>query len=180
MPKYTLTEGLADLKTMTARISKKQQTIMTYFARDAKLRDPHEADGGSKEYVRRERQAIHDLEERIVKIRSSIQDVNARTPLTVGTTTRTVMEWLNWRREVSAKSKAFLAQMAQTLAQVRQNAVRQGMTVTDKETYSPGDVVVMVNEQELARDIENMETVLGTLDGKLSLLNATTTIEVPD
>lgn len=178
MSKLSITESLAEVKTCMARIDKNREAVMRYFSRDGRLRDPLEADGGSKEFVRRSRQAIKDLEERVVKIRSAIQQANLSIPLTVNGHTRTVSEWLNWRREISAKSKGFLNQMAQGLTQVRQSAVRQGMAVTDKESAAPSDVVVMVNEQELSRDIEEMETVLGTLDGKLSLLNATTTIDV--
>ena len=178
MAKLTITEALAEIKTASARIDKKREAVMRYFSRDSRLRDPLEVDGGSKEFVRRERQSIADLEERIVRIRSAIQEVNLHTPLTIGHRTNTVSQWLNWRREVSARHKGFLNQMAQALTAVRQNALRQGMQVTDKENYAPGDVLVMVNEQELAREIEELENVLGSLDGKLSLLNATTLIEV--
>lgn len=178
MVKMTITEALADIKTSIARIGKKRESIMRYFSRDGRLRDPLETEGGSKEYIKREQQAIRDLENRIVRIRSAIQGVNLRTSLAINGDTRTVSEWLNWRREISNPRKQFLAQMAQGLTQVRQNALRQGMAVTDKESYAPGDVVVMLNEQDLAKDIEHLEMSLGTLDGKLSLLNATTMIEV--
>lgn len=178
MPRMTITEALADIKTCLARIAKKREAIMRYFSRDGRLRDPLETEGGSKEFVRRERQAINDLEGRIVQIRTAIQKVNLSTTLAVNGATKTVSEWLNWRREISVPRKNFLNQMATGLTQVRQNAIRQGMQVTEKESYAPGDVVVSVGEQDLAKEIEEMETVLGALDGKLSLLNATATVEV--
>ena len=96
-----ITEALAEIKTIAARTIKKREAIMRYFSRDSRFRDPLEADGGSKEFVKRERQAIKDLEERLVKIRSAIQAINLRTSLAVNGTTRTVSEWLNWRREIS-------------------------------------------------------------------------------
>lgn len=178
--KLTITEALAEIKTSGARIEKKRESIMRYFSRDARLRDPLEADGGSKKFVDRERQSIRDLEHRIIKIRAAIQQINLATPLAVNGSTKTVAEWLNWRREISGKQKQFVQQMAQALSQVRQNAVRQGMALTDKESAAPGDVIVTISEQELAKEIEELETVLGTLDGKLSLLNATATIDVPE
>jgi hypothetical protein len=46
------------------------------------------------------------------------------------------------------------------------------------EAQSLDDIVVNVDEQKLAEDSERMEEVLGTLDGLLSLKNATVTIEV--
>lgn len=178
MPKLTITEALAEIKTNQSRIQKKRETIMRYFSRDAKLRDPITDEGGTQAFVKKERQSIGDLEGRIVKIRSAIQDVNLKTSLTIGGATKTVAEWLNWRREISNGQKAFLASMASHVSQVRAQAMRQGMKVAEGESYTPGDVVIAVGEQELAREIEGMETVLGTLDGKLSLLNATTTVDV--
>ena len=178
MPKLTITEALAEIKTAQARIQKKRETIMRYFSRDAKLRDPLEGDGGTQGYVKKERQSIKDLESRIVSIRSAIQDVNLKTNLTIGDTTKTVAEWLNWRREISTGQKSFLNQMASHVTQVRQQALRQGMKIAEGESYTPGDVVIAVGEQDLAKEIENMENVLGTLDGKLSLLNATTSVDV--
>lgn len=40
------------------------------------------------------------------------------------------------------------------------------------------DIRVNVSENDLAKDLEQMETILGTLDGQLSLKNATVVIEV--
>ena len=174
-----ITEALAEIKTIAARTIKKREAIMRYFSRDSRFRDPLEADGGSKEFVKRERQAIKDLEERLVKIRSAIQAINLRTSLAVNGTTRTVSEWLNWRREISNNAKGFLNLMAQQLNGLREAAKRQGTTITEKEsTGQTAEILVSVNEQELAREIEEMESTLGTLDGKLSLLNATVSVEV--
>jgi hypothetical protein len=178
MSKMTITEGLAEIKTINARIAKKRESVMRYFARDGRLRDPLEADGGSIEFVKKERQAIRDLEERIVDIRCAIQAVNLKTKVAVGEQSRTVASWLNWRREVSEHAKQFLATMTATVSKVRQECLKQGWTVTDKETSTPGEVIVAVNEKQLAKETEAMEQTLGELDGKLSLLNATTTIDV--
>jgi len=178
MSRLTITEALAEIKTTNARILKKREAVMRYFARDAAMRDPLEADGGSKEFIKRERQAIGDLEERIVQIRTAIQTANLGNTLQVGDKSRTVQAWLNWRRDISNGHKGFLGQMAAHVSQVRQQAVRQGKTVTDKETSSQGEVLVMVNEQDLARQIESLEETLGTLDGKLSLFNATQLVDL--
>ncbi len=175
--KLTITEALADIKTTSARIKKKKEVVMRYFARDSKLRDPLENEGGSKEFVRRERQGIKDLEEKVVLLRSAIQQLNLNTELTIGDEKKTVTQWLNWRREIANDQKAFLSQMANQLSALRQQATRQGLAVTDKDSNNPGDVLVMVNEKELAGEIEKLEEILGSLDGKLSLLNATTFIE---
>lgn len=179
MAKLTITEALAEIKTIKARIQKKRENVMRYFARDSRMRDPLSDDGGSIEYVKRERQGIADLEERTVKIRSSIQAANLATTLTLGEKTRTLADWLNWRRDVSEGSKTFLAQMVGSLNSVRQQAQKQGISVSDKDSGSAvPEIVVAVNEKQLAGEVEGIETLLGDLDGRLSLLNATTFIEV--
>lgn len=179
MSKLTITESLAEIKTIGARIQKKREAVMRYFARDGRLRDPLESDGGSIEFVKRERQAIADLENRLVAIRCAIQASNLATVVTVGEQSRKVAEWLNWRREVSEQAKQFLATMTGTLTKVRQECLKQGWQIVEKETQpQAGEVIVCVNERQLAKESEQMEQLLGELDGKLSLLNATTTIDV--
>lgn len=178
MPTITITEGLAEVKTINARIVKKREAILQHLARDARLKDPYAADGGSGEFVKRERQAISDLEGRIVAIRCAIQAKNLATSVTIGTTTKTLAAWLNWRREVSQKSKEFLGVLSRTIAGIKQEAGKQQMRVTATETGQPSEIVINLDEPQLARDVEGIEEVLGNLDGKLSLLNATTTIEV--
>lgn len=174
----TITEGLAEVKTITARILKRQEAVLRYLARDARLRDPLEAEGGSVEFVRRERQAVGDLGERLVRIRTAIQVANQTVDLTVAGKTRTVAEWLNWRRELSATQKAFLGQLANTMTQARAQAAKQGTRVTGEADAKPGDFIIALSETELAREIEEIETILGELDGKLSLMNATHSIDL--
>lgn len=178
MARITITEALAEVKTLNARIGKKREAVGRYLARDARLKDPLEADGGSAEFIRRERQAILDLEGRIVAIRCAIQAANLAGELEIAERKMSLSAWLNWRREISKGAKAFVDGLVHALNQVRQQALKQGMGVTEKEGTGPGDIVVAINERQLAKEVEQMEQVLGELDGKLSLLNATTTIEI--
>lgn len=180
MSKLTITEALAEIKTIKARVEKKQANAMRYFARDTRVKDPLEADGGSVEFIKRERQGIKDLLARWITLRTQIQKANVSTSLKVGDQERTIADWLNWRREVSQLEKTFLVGMVNALNQVRAEARKQGTAVVDKESgvRDVVEVVVAVNEQELAKQTEDMETMLGELDGKLSLINATTVIEI--
>lgn len=176
MTRLTIVEALQEVKTLQARIAKKREAIIRYFARDARLKDPLE--GGTQVWVQKERQGIGDLEERIVQIRTLIQQANQIHSLTVNGVTRTVAAWLNWRRDVSEGAKQFLNLMAAQVTAHRNNATRQGQVVTDKESGAPNEILIAVKEQELASQVEHMETVLGSLDGKLSLVNATMYIEL--
>ena len=180
----TVTEALAELKTLGKRIEKKQGYIAGFLARQEGLKDPLEKDGGSAEVIRRELQGIGDLNRRRVNIRIAIQQSNHTTMVTIGDTTRTVAEWLTWRKEIAPDEQAFVNKMRMAAASARDQAQKKGwgvvsaVAVNQQGETKPTDIVINVDEGALAREAERLEEVLGTLDGKLSLLNATTVIPV--
>lgn len=176
----TITEALAELKTIQKRIEKKREFVGQYLARQDGIKDPLEKDGGSATVIERERQSIADLETRIVAIRTNIQKVNQATPITVEGVTKTIAEWLTWRKEVAPGQQASLSSLRRTIQSVRQQTQQKGLqTIAPGATAgSPADVVINVDEGQLAKDAELIETILGTLDGQLSLKNATVMIEV--
>lgn len=178
MSQITITEALAEIPTIEKRIDKKQEFILNFLYRQSAVRDPHEKDGGSNELIKRELQAITDLQARLVKIRSEIQIANAKNTITIGDETRTIVDWLTWRREVAPKQQALLSQISGKLSIMRREASQKGVGVSDKDAGFSPDYVVNLNERELADKIENLETILGALDGQLSLKNATITIEL--
>jgi hypothetical protein len=175
----TITEALAEIKTIQKRLESKRASIMSYLARQDAVRDPLEKTGGSFQFIERERQAIGDLETRIINLRRGIQHANDATKIAINGSERTISEWLTWRREIADHAKSFLGTVRTTLNQVRTQAQRAGgMVVTaGTEATSGKDYVVNIDEAALAREIETMEETLGTLDGQLSLKNATTLIE---
>lgn len=182
MAAITITEALAELKTIGKRIEKKREYVASFLARQDGLKDPLERDGGSPEVIRRERQAIADLETRHVAIRTAIQKINQATPITVAETTKTIAEWLTWRKEVAPGAQQFVNKLRQMTQQARQQAQQKGWgvvsAVATTAAQAPTDVVINVDEGALAKEAEALETILGTLDGQLSLKNATVTIDV--
>jgi hypothetical protein len=179
MAQITITEALAELKTIDKRIAKKREFVLTYLLRQEMFKDPLEKDGGSVSAIKRETQSIHDLEERKIVIRRAIQQANERNTVTVNKQARSIADWLVWRREVAPVYQQFLANLRSKIEQARVEAARRGAGVSGSaEAAKPTDVIVNVNEQELAREIEALEDILGTLDGQLSLKNATLLIEV--
>jgi hypothetical protein len=178
MSEITITEALAEIPTIEKRIEKKREFILNYLYRQSSIRDPHEKDGGSGVLIAREKQAIADLQERLIKIRAAIQKANAENTIVVGDQTRTIVDWLTWRREIAPKQRYFLQNMISKIQEMRQKAIRQGVSVTDKDAGFSSDYVVNINELELANEIEELENILGTLDGQLSLKNATITIDL--
>jgi hypothetical protein len=179
MAQTTITEALAELKTIDKRIAKKREFVLGYLLRQEMFKDPLEKDGGSVSAIKRELQSIHDLEERKIVIRRAVQRANEQNTIAVGRQSRTIADWLVWRREVAPVQQTFLANIRTKIEQARQEAARKGAGLSaSAESAKPNDVIVNVNEQELAREIEALEEILGTLDGQLSLRNATLTIDV--
>lgn len=181
----TITEALAEIKTIGKRLEKKKQAVLANIGRDSRLKDPLE---NSVEYVAQERQAIEDLEKRIVAIRTAIQRSNLTTQCAVNGNTMTVQEWLNFRREIASPRQMFLLGINTGIKQIRDKVQREGgrvnfaaaaavAQVTDGEK-KPIEILLHVDEKKLLEEQEGLEKVLGDLDGKLSLLNATTVIEV--
>ena len=173
----TITEALQELKTISQRVSKKQEAIASYVARDSRIVDPLVKHGGSEKFITEERQSINDLRNRMIGIRSSIQSANLSNQLTIAGVTRSVADWLTWRREIATGEQTFISLLLSNIRRVRDNsqtkAVRSAMEVTE-----PVNVTVNLDEQKLVKEGEQVETCLSELDGKLSLFNAVTTINV--
>lgn len=182
----TITEALQEIKTIGARLLKKRDAIGKYVVRDIRIRDPFDAEGGSAAWIAQERQSIRDLEHRVIAIRRKIQEANLFNMLTVGSETMTVNEWLTWRREIAGNQRAFLAVLFGAIDSTRKAVQAKGgkllplgsnqNAAVDRD--APPEVIAMVPEQELIAQIENHEATYGALDGKLSLFNATTYVEI--
>jgi hypothetical protein len=176
----TITEALAEIKTIDKRIATKREFVLGYLFRQEGLKDPLEKDGGSAEAIRRERQAIGDLETRIINLRRGIQHANTVTIVSINGTTRSIADWLSWRRDVSMGAQNFQHQIRSRLNAMRETAKRGGSAVIQQNVSTdakPTDYLVNVDEAALAREIEQLEETLGILDGQLSLRNATVMIE---
>lgn len=176
----TITEALAELKTLKKRVEKKHEAILNHLVRQEKFKDPLEKNGGSSKFIEEQRQSISDLNERIIRIRSEIQSENNRVSVDVLGETRTITAWLIWRRDVAPAKQAFLKTLSKVIAKAREEAKKHGvlMVTGSDKAVSDDDIAVHTDEAGLAASIEKLEETLGTLDGKLSLVNATSTILV--
>lgn len=175
MTKLTVTEALADVKTTGKRIEKKREFVKGFLCRQDAIRDPLHKEGGSTQAIESERQSITDLEKRIVELRRGIQLANEHETITLNGVTRSIADWLIWRREVAPGHQQFLNNMRATINNVREQAKRQGVSMVSPGSApaQPTDIVVNVDERALATEMENLEQTLGSLDGALSLKNAT-------
>jgi hypothetical protein len=181
MPTLTLAEALAQIAAINRRLDKKQQLVLAFLLRPQQYRDPLRAESGSPAVLARELKATRVLHERRVRLRRLIQNAYERTKVTFGEQTRSLADWLAWRRDVAARRGGFLHLLRSRITKARQQAARQGRGESPGTAPERGaDVIVHLDEQELARQIEGHEELLGYLDGQLALKNATVTIDVPD
>lgn len=179
MAKTTITEALAELKTLEKRIAKKIEFVKQNIGRHAALTDPLLDSGGSQKVIEIERQAMGDLWQRGTNIRLAIAAANAATEITVCGETKSIAEWLIWRREVAPKHRDFLMGMNFGITSARTTAKnRDAKVVDDPNQAGRNDILIHISERGLALEQEKLEEILGTLDGLLSLKNATVTIDV--
>ena len=166
------------MKTLRKRIEKKRAFIIEHLYRQDRLKDPLDKDGVSRTVIAQERQSVTDLENRIIAIRLAIADANARESVTIDGETRTIADWLVWRREVAPDAKGFLSRVQQQIHGIRQEVMKKGLTIAAGEAQTADDVHINVDERGIANEVDALETKLGALDGLLSLKNATVLINV--
>lgn len=176
----TITEALAELKTLKARVEKKQQFVIENCVRPGMIVDPMAKEGGQESRVTQERQAIRDLLKRIEAVRLAIMQKNLATELEVLGEKRSVQGWLTWRRDIAPVIQTFTKGLADRVRTARTPQAWKGINMTNHEELQKwlSAVIVNVSELEVQKDWERLAEVLGTLDGKLSLHNATNTIDV--
>lgn len=182
MAEMTITEALQSLKTIDGRIGKKRELMTANLVRQEQFKDPLAKDGGSALVIGRERQAVQDLLERRLVLRRAIQVANENTSVTVGGVTRTIADWLVWKREVASVHRDLLAALWNGIQAVRADAARKSLQVVNTADLAtkPTDIIVNLDESALAKERESLEEIYNTLDGLLSLKNATTMVKLPD
>ena len=169
----TITEALAELKVLKKRLETKRAFYLQNVVRDDRLKDPLEGNGGTKTVLTQELQAIKDIEARMVSLRTAIAKANSATQVQVSGDAKSIADWLIWRRDIAPGIQQFLASVQQKIDQGKRTEMFPNRTDGQPMKWAFG-----VDEKVLVSSIEQFETILGTLDGQLSLKNATTSIEV--
>jgi hypothetical protein len=183
MDELTITEALAEIKTIQARVAKKRTAVYPHLCRQAGVRDPYELNGGADKVIRKEVQSVRDLEQRMVKLRSAIQKANDATTFELHGETRSISEWLIWRRDVAPGQRGWFEQALGVIDKARRSAMQSGFKVlqsgdSTEQASAVGDIVVNVSELSLSQGAEQVERLLGDLDGQLSLKNATVIVDI--
>lgn len=176
--KATITEALAELKLIEKKINKKQETILANTIQAQHVKDPFESEGGGQKFIASEMQSLKDLRTRFVKIRAAINKANGETVVTIGDISRTVSEWLIYKREVATNEGKFQQELYSKTKMMLDRAVSNPQAFTNTENKP--DIVRFnsnVNLADVLKENETTAEALDKLDGQLSLKNATVVIE---
>lgn len=169
MPRITVAEALGELAQIDQRLATKQQLIESFLVRDAALHDPLRNEGGTLSALAQEKAGLAALRERKVLLSRAIQTINAQTTLTFKDITRSIADWMAWKRDVLPTRTKFLQQLRGWI-----------MWARSVPRTKAGAVVAQIDEKSLLEEIELLEEVQGWLQGQLNLKNAILTLDVPE
>jgi len=173
----TITEALAELKTIDSKIETTKSFVLQYAVRQGSAVDPLLDDGGSDKIIPQKIQSLTDLLVRKVEIRTAINKKNLETQVTVGNKTKSVAEWIIWRREAKPQQLKVFQELQKTILNIRQQCQQKGLIVKEGEQPSKNnEVSCFISESLVNKEIESLNEIENTLDGKLSMINATTTV----
>lgn len=177
--KITITEALSEVNLVKKKIAAKQEKIRGALVRADHVKDPFEKEDGSVEMIKREFQAIQDLSTRLQKIRAGISQTNISTTITIEGQTRSIHDWLVWRRELQKGEQGFIQICHSTVKQHVDSLMRQPQVVKDNEGKATlVEYKINVDYAELLKRDHTITEILERLDGQLSLKNATITFEI--
>lgn len=167
-----ITKALSRVGTIQARLNARTQNVLAYACRSEKHTDPIKEEGGSPAYVRKNLDALRDLENNLVTIRSAVQRANFDNRLTVCGQTRTVQQWLNWRQEVLPHRKAFLETLLTRVESERRQLGLRGQKEAE-------DLHVNFPEEKMREELTTLIDIENTLDEELSVYDATVMVKIP-
>jgi len=179
MEKITITEALSEINLIKKKVITKQSKIECALIRAEHLPDPFLTEGGSEEMIKREYQGLRDLNRRLQTIRAKISLANLSNEITVEDETRSIHDWLIWKREISADQIKFTHRVHTAIAGHMKTAGTQPQVFKDAEDkVKLVQYKVNIDYAEWLQRHTVLSEKLEKLDGKLSLKNATIVLEI--
>lgn len=179
METMTITEALSEINLVQKKIQKKQETVLANLVKPKHVKDQLEAQGGSKQFIQSEVQAVSDLTRRLVMLRGSIAKANIENSITVSGKTDTIHNWLTWKRDVAQKQIDFYNKTHITVKHELDKLMRQPQVYKDDAgTTHLLEVEPNVEYGDYVKKAEETQEAFDKLDGQLSLKNATITVTI--
>lgn len=177
--KITITEALSEVNLIKKKLDASRSIILNNLARAKHLKDPFEGEGGSFKKNERVLQSIYDLQNRLEKIRGRISAANLEHSITIGESTKTIFDWLTWKREIAGDHQKFVSQVYASSKNTFDDASRNPKVWQDEQDKK--HLLEIILNIDLAYWLKKQETlteILEKLDGQLSLKNATITVDI--
>lgn len=177
--KITITEALSEVNLIKKKIEAKKQAILNNLAKCKHLPDPYEKQGGGAKTNQAELQAIKDLSQRLIKIRTEISQANIHNQIMINGFTQSIHDWLTWKREVAPDKQAFFKDLAAKDKQNRDHWAKTPQVFkTETGETRLAEFESNVDYAEIVKESEVIGDCLEKLDGQLSLKNARIEIEI--
>ena len=179
----SMTVAMAKLKVLQDRMNKTMSFIVEHCARDAKYKDPLEEHGGATKIVAQEIQSFMDLQTRYEGIKRALDEANRTTKMTVHIDEnglkfheeRYLSEWLVWERVTSPVRESLFASIKMGMERKKSGAMRNVLQQGEKvEIENAVDLQYVEYQLALSHAVRIEE------NAAKSVLNTTTTIEIPD
>lgn len=180
MQQMTLTEALSEINLLNKKIATKKENILQHTTRVEHVTDPLEKDGGSVNFVKSELQAIEDLKTRLIKIRSAVLKANMENEIDIDGNKMTIAEWLTWKKEVAKDSMDFYSKAFQQTKLKLDRQESHPQVFKDEKTGEVKCIKVVANIDypDYIKRHAKIDETYEKLDGKLSLKNATVTVQI--
>lgn len=181
METLKITQALAEITLAQKKIEHSMGFVIKNAKRDERLRDPFEKDKTTQEaVVQAELQSIADNEKRIVALRMAINKANMAHTITIESVTRTIAEWIIWRRDILPGLKQRLQLINREITERERNYDASMLRIRGQlgDKQEPVPYTYNISEKKLLEEIQATEVVEQQLDGMLSLMNANIDVTV--
>src|SRR5574340_615341 len=182
METMKITQALAEIKLAGRKIESSTEFVLKNVKRDDRLRDPFEKEKVTQEQmVNRELQSIEDNEKRIVALRTAINKANIENSITIEGVTKTIAEWIIWRRDILPGIEDRLHKINRQLEVTPSNSAVMAELLRGRQDAKSQDVinyVFNVSEKNLLEKTQTIQAIAEKLDGMLSLVNANIDITI--
>jgi len=180
--KKTISEAMAELKLIDKKVQKKIEFIKSNCVSYDHVADPYKPEGGRTQIIKQEEQAIKDLLERYESIREKIMEANLLNKVVISNITKSIYGWLIWRKEIKTKQTELYGMYTEVEGKIKQLVTQpQLVKKEDKDGNVAGELMKATSNiklDEYRKELEKISDTFETLDGVLSLKNATIFIEV--
>lgn len=178
MEKLTITEALSELNLIKKKVDNKRKVVAGSLLRAKHEKDAFENVGGIRQFIIGELQAIDDLDSRFLKIKGSIAKANIENLITINGFTKTIHDWLNWKRDLADTQKKFTFNLYSfPKGELERLSKQPQIYLDEKQEKHLVEFESTIDYPSFLKKSEELNDTFDRLDGQLSLKNATIVVD---